>query len=227
MIIGEKASKKGVVVHKGTKTTIGMSSDDIFLNLYECIEKSYGRERIVPTIYLLLAAKECGVIEGDILHHVPITYKGEVALHYDGNNILYREITPEVLFNPNLETYALESGHIKLKWKESTKMLAIFINLCMGNGWYVGFSSEDNCYKILYDDGQNLIYRDFWRDLFVDSKGEKIREIGNAFNQCKANWLGIRNIKRLLNIQNKAEEYYSRYCQICVLTREIHNLQQI
>lgn len=227
MIIGEKASKKGVVVHRDPEITAGMFSDDIVLNLYRRIEKSYGRERIVPTIYLLLAAKECGVVEGDILRYVPVTYKGEVALRCDGNNILYREITPEVLFSPNLETYALESGHIKLKWKESTKMLAIFINLCMGNGWYVDFSSEDNCYKILYGDEQNLIYRDFWRDSFVNNKGEKIGEIGNAFNQCKANYLGIRNIKRLLGIQKKAVEYYGKYSQICVLTKEIHNLQQI
>lgn len=227
MIIGEKASKKGVVVHKDPETTAGMFSDDIVLNLYQRIEKSYGRERIVPTIYLLLAAKECGVVEGDILRYVPITYKGEVALCSDGNNILYREITPKVLFSPNLETYAIESGHIKLKWKESTKMLAIFINLCMGNGWYVDFSSEDNCYKILYGDEQNLIYRDFWRDSFVNNKGEKIREIGNAFNQCKANCLSIRNIKRLLDIQNKAGEYYGKYCHICVLAKKIHNLQQI
>lgn len=64
-IIGDEASKAG----KGC-----LLGDETF---YEKIEYYYGRERIVPTIMLLLAAKSVGVVEGDILSNVEIRYKGK------------------------------------------------------------------------------------------------------------------------------------------------------
>lgn len=73
--IGDKASKVG----KGC-----LLGDETF---YEKIEYYYGRERIVPTIMLLLAAKSVGVVEGDILSNVEIRYKGKTLCTYNGNDV--------------------------------------------------------------------------------------------------------------------------------------------
>lgn len=69
--IGEKASKGGKGCLLGYET------------FYEKIEYYYGRERIVPTIILLLAAKSVGVVEGDILSNVEIRYKGKTLCTYN------------------------------------------------------------------------------------------------------------------------------------------------
>lgn len=123
-IIGNDASKAG----KGR-----LLGDETF---YEKIEYYYGRERIVPTIMLLLAAKSEGVVEGDILSNVEIRYKGKTLRTYNGE-IVKRKIESEDYFSVYVEEYALCSSDIHLKWKDSKQMLAIFANMCIGGGLWV------------------------------------------------------------------------------------------
>lgn len=126
-IIGDDASKAGKGCLLGYET------------FYEKIEYYYGRERIVPTIMLLLAAKSVGVVEGDILSNVEIRYKGKTLCTYNGNDVekAKREIKSEDYFSVDVEEYALCSSDIHLKWKDSKQMLAIFANMCIGGGLWV------------------------------------------------------------------------------------------
>lgn len=223
MVIGEKASKRGIVVHHAEKIENGdivgtRVTEDIFLNLYQKIEKAYGRERIVPTLMLLLAAKEVGVIEGNLLQNVPIEYNGEVALNYK-KEIIYRKIKVKDFFSVDVESYALASGNLRLKWKESKKMLAIFANLCIGGGWRV--ISENGKYRVSYKENEELIFRDIWSETFNIKNG-----LVNTYNQCIAGELPLQHIERLRWIQDKAETYYNYFRQIEIANKEIIEIQE-
>ena len=196
--IGEKASKVG----KGC-----LLGDETF---YEKIEYYYGRERIVPTIMLLLAAKSVGVVEGDILSNVEIRYKGKTLCTYNGNDVerVKREIKSEDYFSVDVEEYALCSGEIHLKWKDSKQMLAIFANMCIGGGLRVK-RGVDGKPLVGHDDNSSLIFRDIWSDVF----GLK-SDLRNTYYKVCSEGLQPRRIKILEAIQNKAEAYYGIYSMI-------------
>lgn len=208
--IGDKASKVG----KGC-----LLGDETF---YEKIEYYYGRERIVPTIMLLLAAKSVGVIEGDILSNVEIRYKGKTLCTYNGNDveIAKREIKSEDYFSVDVEEYALCSGEIHLKWKDSKQMLAIFANMCIGGGLLVRKDINGKPF-IWYDDKSSLTFRDIWSEVF----GLK-SDLRNTYYKVCSEGLQPRRIKILEAIQNKAEAYYGIYSKIQKRWEEIQELQK-
>ena len=208
--IGKKASKVGRGCILGYKT------------FYEKIEYYYGRERIVPTIMLLLAAKSVGVIEGDILSNVEIRYKGKTLCTYNGNDveIAKREIKSEDYFSVDVEEYALCSGEIHLKWKDSKQMLAIFANMCIGGGLWVGKDIKGKPF-IWYDDKSSLTFRDIWSDVF----GLK-SDLRNTYYKVCSEGLQPSRIKILEAIKDKAEAYYGTYSMIQKRWKEIQELQK-
>lgn len=209
-IIGERASKVGKGCLLGYET------------FYEKIEYYYGRERIVPTIMLLLAAKSVGVVEGDILSNVEIRYKGKTLCTYNGNDVekAKREIKSEDYFSVDVEEYALCSSDIHLKWKESKQMLAIFANMCIGGGLRIKRGVNG---KLLvgHDDNSSLIFRDIWCDVF----GLK-SDLRNTYYKMCHGEVSFRHIKRLEAIQNKAEAYFGNYRVIQERWKEIQSLQK-
>lgn len=210
LFIGERASKVGKGCLLGYET------------FYEKIEYYYGRERIVPTIMLLLAAKSVGVVEGDILSNVEIRYKGKTLCTYNGNDVemAKREIKSEDYFSVDVEEYALCSSDIHLKWKESKQMLAIFANMCIGGGLRVKRGVNG---KLLvgHDDNSSLIFRDIWSDVF----GLKSDLRNTYYKMCHGD-VSFRHIKRLEAIQNKAEAYYGTYSMIQNRWKAIAELQK-
>lgn len=209
-IIGDDASKAGKGCLLGYET------------FYEKIEYYYGRERIVPTIMLLLAAKSVGVVEGDILSNVEIRYKGKTLCTYNGNDVerVKREIKSEDYFSVDVEEYALCSSDIHLKWKESKQMLAIFANMCIGGGLRVKRGVNG---KLLvgHDDNSSLIFRDIWSDVF----GLKSDLRNTYYKMCHGD-VSFRHIKRLEAIQNKAEAYFGTYSMIQNRWKAIAELQK-
>lgn len=209
-IIGEKASKVGKGCFLGYGT------------FYEKIEYYYGRERIVPTIMLLLAAKSVGVIEGDILSNVEIRYKGKTLCTYNGNDveIAKREIKSEDYFSVDVEEYALCSGEIHLKWKDSKQMLAIFANMCIGGGLWVKKGIDGEPF-VGYDGKLSLIFKDIWSDVF----GLK-SDLRNTYYKVCCDRVEPIRITILEAIQNKAEAYYGIYSKIQKSWEEIQELQK-
>ena len=196
--IGERASKVGKGCLLGYET------------FYEKIEYYYGRERIVPTIMLLLAAKSVGVVEGDILSNVEIRYKGKTLCTYNGNDVerVKREIKIKDYFSVDVEEYALCSSDIHLKWKESKQMLAIFANMCIGGGLWVRKDINGKPY-VEYDYKLSLIFRDIWSDVF----GLK-SDLRNTYYKVCSEGLQPSRIKILEAIKDKAEAYYGTYSMI-------------
>ena len=209
-IIGDDASKAGKGCLLGHET------------FYEKIEYYYGRERIVPTIMLLLAAMSVGVVEGDILSNVEIRYKGKTLCTYNGNDveIAKREIKSEDYFSVDVEEYALCSGDIHLKWKDSKQMLAIFANMCIGGGLWVK-SGIDGKPFVGYDGKLSLIFKDIWSDVF----GLK-SDLRNTYYKVCCDRVEPIRIKILEAIQNKAEAYYGIYSKIQKRWKEIQELQK-
>lgn len=209
-IIGDEASKAGKGYLLGYET------------FYEKIEYYYGRERIVPTIMLLLAAKSVGVVEGDILSNVEIRYKGKTLCTYNGNDveIAKREIKSEDYFSVDVEEYALCSGDIHLKWKDSKQMLAIFANMCIGGGLWV--KKDINGEPLVWYDGKlSLTFRDIWSDVF----GLK-SDLRNTYYKVCSEGVQPSHIKILDAIQNKAEAYFGNYRVIQKRWEEIQELQK-
>lgn len=201
-IIGERASKVGKGRLLGYET------------FYKKIEYYYGRERIVPTIMLLLAAKSVGVVEGDILSNAKICYNG-----YDVE-IVEREIKSEDYFSVDVEEYALCSGNIYLKWKDSKQMLAIFANMCIGGGLWVRRDINGKPF-IGYDGNLSLTFRDIWSDVF----GLK-SDLRNSYYKVCCDRVEPSHIKRLEAIQDKAEAYYGIYRMIQERWKVIVELQK-
>ena len=209
-IIGDDASKAGKGCLLGYET------------FYEKIEYYYGRERIVPTIMLLLAAKSVGVVEGDILSNVEIRYKGKTLCTYNGNDVerVKREIKSEDYFSVDVEEYALCSSDIHLKWKESKQMLAIFANMCIGGGLWVKRDTKGKPF-VKYDNKLSLTFRDIWSDVF----GLK-SDLRNTYYKVCSEELQPRRIKILEAIKDKAEAYYGTYSMIQNRWKEIAELQK-
>lgn len=208
--IGEKASKVGKGCLLGYET------------FYEKIEYYYGRERIVPTIMLLLAAKSVGVVEGDILSNVEIRYKGKTLCTYNGNDVerVKREIKSEDYFSVDVEEYALCSSDIHLKWKDSKQMLAIFANMCIGGGLWVRRDIIGKPF-IEYDYKSSLMFRDIWSDVF----GLK-SDLRNTYYKVCCDRVEPSHIKILKAIQDKAEAYYGIYSMIQERWKEIQGILQ-
>lgn len=205
-IIGDDASKAGKGCLLGYET------------FYEKIEYYYGRERIVPTIMLLLAAKSVGVVEGDILSNVEIRYKGKTCT-YNGE-IVKRKIESEDYFSVYVEEYALCSSDIHLKWKDSKQMLAIFANMCIGGGLWVK-NDVNGEPSVDYDGKLSLIFRDIWSDVF----GLK-SDLRNTYYKVCSEWYQPSHIKILEAIKNKAEAYFGKYRVIQKRWKEIQELQK-
>lgn len=204
---GERASKAGKGCLLGYET------------FYEKIEYYYGRERIVPTIMLLLAAKSVGVVEGDILSNVEIRYKGKTLYTYNGE-IVKRKIESEDYFSVYVEEYALCSSDIHLKWKESKQMLAIFANMCIGGGLWV--KNDVNGEPLVEYDGKlSLTFRDIWSDVF----GLK-SDLRNTYYKVCSEGFQPSHIKILEAIQYKAEAYFGNYWVIQKRWKEIQSLQK-
>lgn len=206
-IIGNDASKAGKGCLLGYET------------FYEKIEYYYGRERIVPTIMLLLAAKSVGVVEGDILSNVEIRYKGKTLCTYNGE-IVKRKIKSEDYFSVDVEEYALCSSDIHLKWKESKQMLAIFANMCIGGGLWVK-NDVNGEPSVDYDGKLSLIFRDIWSDVF----GLK-SDLRNTYYTVCSEGYQPSHIKILEAIKNKAEAYFGNYRVIQKRWKEIQELQK-
>lgn len=206
-IIGNDASKAGKGRLLGYET------------FYEKIEYYYGRERIVPTIMLLLAAKSVGVVEGDILSNVEIRYKGKTLYTYNGE-IVKMEIKSEDYFSVYVEEYALCSSDIHLKWKDSKQMLAIFANMCIGGGLWVK-NNVNGEPSVDYDGKLSLTFRDIWSDVF----GLK-SDLRNTYYKVCCDRVEPIRIKILEAIQNKAEAYYGIYSKIQKRWEEIQELQK-
>lgn len=206
-IIGNDASKAGKGHLLGYET------------FYEKIEYYYGRERIVPTIMLLLAAKSVGVVEGDILSNVEIRYKGKTLCTYNGE-IVKRKIESEDYFSVYVEEYALCSSDIHLKWKDSKQMLAIFANMCIGGGLWV--KNDVNGEPLVEYDGKlSLTFRDIWSDVF----GLK-SDLRNTYYKVCSEGYQPSHIKILEAIKNKAEAYFGNYRVIQNRWKEIQSLQK-
>lgn len=206
-IIGNDASKAGKGRILGYET------------FYEKIEYYYGRERIVPTIMLLLAAKSVGVVEGDILSNVEIRYKGKTLYTYNGE-IVKRKIESEDYFSVDVEEYALCSSDIHLKWKDSKQMLAIFANMCIGGGLWVK-NDVNGEPSVDYDGKLSLIFRDIWSDVF----GLK-SDLRNTYYKVCSEGYQPSHIKILEAIKNKAEAYFGNYRVIQKRWKEIQELQK-
>lgn len=206
-IIGNDASKAGKGRSLGYET------------FYEKIEYYYGRERIVPTIMLLLAAKSVGVVEGDILSNVEIRYKGKTLYTYNGE-IVKRKIESEDYFSVDVEEYALCSSDIHLKWKDSKQMLAIFANMCIGGGLWVK-NDVNGEPSVDYDGKLSLIFRDIWSDVF----GLK-SDLRNTYYKVCSEGYQPSHIKILEAIKNKAEAYFGNYRVIQKRWKEIQELQK-
>lgn len=206
-IIGNDASKAGKGRVLGYET------------FYEKIEYYYGRERIVPTIMLLLAAKSVGVVEGDILSNVEIRYKGKTLYTYNGE-IVKRKIESEDYFSVDVEEYALCSSDIHLKWKDSKQMLAIFANMCIGGGLWVK-NDVNGEPSVDYDGKLSLIFRDIWSDVF----GLK-SDLRNTYYKVCSEGYQPSHIKILEAIKNKAEAYFGNYRVIQKRWKEIQELQK-
>ena len=209
-IIGDDASKAGKGCLLGYET------------FYEKIEYYYGRERIVPTIMLLLAAKSLGVVEGDILSNVEIRYKGKTLCTYNGNDVekARREIKSEDYFSVYVEEYALCSSDIHLKWKDSKQMLAIFANMCIGGGLWV--KKDINGKPLVWYDGKlSLTFRDIWSDVFGLNS-----DLRNTYYKVCSEGFQPSHIKILEAIQNKAEAYFGNYRVIQNRWKEIQSLQK-
>ena len=209
-IIGDDASKAGKGCLLGYET------------FYEKIEYYYGRERIVPTIMLLVAAKSVGVVEGDILSNVEIRYKGKTLCTYNGNDVerVKREIKIKDYFSVDVEEYALCSSDIHLKWKESKQMLAIFANMCIGGGLWVKKDIKGKPF-VEYKYKLSLIFRDIWSDVF----GLK-SDLRNTYYKVCSEGLQPSRIKILEAIKDKAEAYYGTYSMIQNRWKEIAELQK-
>lgn len=209
-IIGDDASKAGKGCLLGYET------------FYEKIEYYYGRERIVPTIMLLLAAKSEGVVEGDILSNVEIRYKGKTLCTYNGNDVekAKREIKSEDYFSVYVEEYALCSSDIHLKWKDTKQMLAIFANMCIGGGLWVKKNTKGEP-SVWYDGKLSLTFRDIWSDVF----GLK-SDLRNTYYKVCSEGFQPSHIKILEAIQNKAEAYFGNYRVIQNRWKEIQSLQK-
>lgn len=206
-IIGDEASKAGKGCLLGYET------------FYEKIEYYYGRERIVPTIMLLLAAKSVGVVEGDILSNVEIRYKGKTLCTYNGE-IVKRKIESEDYFSVYVEEYALCSSDIHLKWKDSKQMLAIFANMCIGGGLWVK-NNVNGEPSVDYDGKLSLIFRDIWSDVF----GLK-SDLRNTYYKVCSEGYQPSHIKILEAIKNKAEAYFGNYRVIQKRWKEIQSQQK-
>lgn len=206
-IIGNDASKAGKGRLLGYET------------FYEKIEYYYGRERIVPTIMLLLAAKSVGVVEGDILSNVKIRYKGKTLCTYNGE-IVKRKIESEDYFSVYVEEYALCSSDIHLKWKDSKQMLAIFANMCIGGGLWVK-NDVNGEPSVDYDGKLSLMFRDIWSDVF----GLK-SDLRNTYYKVCSEEYQPSHIKILEAIQYKAEAYFGNYWVIQKRWKEIQSLQK-
>lgn len=209
-IIGERASKVGKGCLLGYET------------FYEKIEYYYGRERIVPTIMLLLAAKSVGVVEGDILSNVEIRYKGKTLCTYNGNDVekAKREIKSEDYFSVDVEEYALCSSDIHLKWKDSKQMLAIFANMCIGGG--LGVRRNIKGERVIgYDGNLHLTFRDVWSDAFGLNS-----DLRNTYYKVYNERVQPSHIKILEAIQDKAEAYYGIYNMIQNRWKAIAELQK-
>lgn len=209
-IIGERASKVGKGCLLGYET------------FYEKIEYYYGRERIVPTIMLLLAAKSVGVVEGDILSNVEIRYKGKTLCTYNGNDVekAKREIKSEDYFSVDVEEYALCSSDIHLKWKDSKQMLAIFANMCIGGG--LGVRRNIKGERVIgYDGYLHLTFRDVWSDAFGLNS-----DLRNTYYKVCNERVQPSHIKILEAIQDKAEAYYGIYNMIQNRWKAIAELQK-
>ena len=193
------ASKKGEVVYR---------KSDAPLNLYEMIEKAYGRERIVPTVMLLFAAKKIGLLDGEILDRVPLRYAERKTAYDENGNFIFMDFNPKMLISPDLEEYALNSSFFKeFKWKSTKKSFAIFVNMCIGGGWSI--DSTKWGYEVNYDKGERIKCRDIWSQWF----GEKI-DIVNTYNQCLAQELQIKNAKQLDEVYKMAALYYTSYKRV-------------
>lgn len=208
--IGERASKVGKGCLLGYET------------FYEKIEYYYGRERIVPTIMLLLAAKSVGVVEGDILSNVEIRYKGKTLYTYNGNDAerVKREIKSEDYFSVDVEEYALCSGKIHLKWKDSKQMLAIFANMCIGGGLMVKNGIDGKLF-VGCDDKSSLVFRDIWSEVFGLKSG-----LRNTYYKVCRGGFKLRHSKILKSIQEKAKDYFRTYSVIQEMWKEIQSQQK-
>ena len=206
-IIGNDASKAGKGRLLGYET------------FYEKIEYYYGRERIVPTIMLLLAAKSVGVVEGDILSNVEIRYKGKTLCTYNGE-IVKMKIESEDYFSVYVEEYALCSSDIHLKWKDSKQMLAIFANMCIGGGLWVK-NNVNGEPSVDYDGKLSLTFRDIWSDVF----GLK-SDLRNTYYKVCSEGYQPSHIKILEAIKNKAEAYFGNYRVIQKRWKEIQSQQK-
>lgn len=216
----EENKKHFIIVDDASKAGKGCLLG--YETFYEKIEYYYGRERIVPTIMLLLAAKSEGVVEGDILSNVEIRYKGKTLCTYNGNDVekARREIKSEDYFSVDVEEYALCSGDIHLKWKDSKQMLAIFANMCIGGGLWVK-NDVNGEPSVGYDGKLSLIFRDIWSDVF----GLK-SDLRNTYYKVCSEGLQPSHIKILEAIQNKAEAYFGNYWVIQNRWKEIQSLQK-
>lgn len=220
IIMSEEKNKEPFIGERASK--VGKGCLLCYETFYEKIEYYYGRERIVPTIMLLLAAKSVGVVEGDILSNVEIRYKGKTLYTYNGNDAerVKREIKSEDYFSVDVEEYALCSSDIHLKWKESKQMLAIFANMCIGGGLWVRKDINGKPF-VGYDGKLSLIFKDIWSDVF----GLK-SDLRNTYYKVCCDRVEPIRIKILEAIQNKAEAYYGIYSMIQKKWKEIQELQK-
>lgn len=223
MIIGEEAIKKGVVVHDKIKIVRENDEivnlkihDDYELNLYQKIEKAYGRTRVIPTLLILLAAKHNGLLEGDLLPHVYETKNDGEALQDANGEVYERKIDIKDFFKEETINYALRCADVHLKWKGTKIMLAILVNLCIGGGWCIKFDMKG--IMVSYEENRGLTYRDIWADTF------KVTDLGNTYNQCltKGTQTSVRACEKLLAVQEDAKKYYNMYKDIMNLYNKVH-----
>lgn len=189
-----------------------------YATFYEKIKGYYGRERIVPTIMLLLAAKSVGIVEGDVLSNVKMEHQGEFLLDINGN-IVYRKIKSEDYFSVDVEEYALCSKDPILKWKESKQMLAVFANMCIGGGLGLDIDVLGEPF-VCFEGNLHLRFRDIWSEVF----GLK-SDLRNTYYKvcCDEN---MSHVKRLYKIQEEAKAYMKTYDKIQKKWQEITNLQK-
>lgn len=213
----EKNKKHSIIGHDASKAGKGRLLG--YETFYGKIEYYYGKERIVPTIMLLLAAKSVGVVEGDILSNVEIRYKGKTLYTYNGE-IVKMEIKSEDYFSVYVEEYALCSSDIHLKWKDSKQMLAIFANMCIGGGLWVK-NNVNGEPSVDYDGKLSLTFRDIWSDVF----GLK-SDLRNTYYKVCSEGYQPSHIEILEAIKNKAEAYFGNYRVIQKRWKEIQSQQK-
>lgn len=182
---------------------------------FEKIEGYYGRERIVPTIMLLQAAKSVGVVEGDVL-------PSSVATGYDIiGNVIYKEIKSEDYFSLDLEKYALNSKSPHLKWKLSKQTLVIFANMCIGGGLVTKRDNKGNPF-VEYGGKLHLTFHDIWGDVF--GLKSDLRNI--HYKVCSEEDKKIKYVRELAKIKDRAEVYWGQYHLIQKKWKEIIELQK-